>query len=273
MIAAKIGKPYAAAQRYWDASPDPLNRGRGHRRSGAARRMQLAYDTYLSPETMRGVAWLGDLADRRVVVLGSGLGVGALHLAQRGAEVIGTDLSATRCAAAEAWAQSREVVGSLQFRVMSAEALQLDVHSVDAVFARDVLMYTSPARVAAECARILHPGGRAVFVESLRGGRTVRTLRRLVSPAPWRPFTRHLDLASLGALGNGLCLEQIEGWHLFGMAAFFMLFALGWEGGYRGLQRGALPLDRYLLSRYPTLQNQAWRGVARYRVEEGPPHV
>ncbi len=46
------------------------------------------------------------------------------------------------------------------------EALQLDAHGVDAVFARDVLMYTSPARVAAECARVLHPRGRAVAAAS-----------------------------------------------------------------------------------------------------------
>ncbi len=256
-----------AAAGYWARSADPLNRGACLGDAETEARMRLAYASFLSPETAEAVAWMGDLADQRVVVLGCGLGVGAVHLAQRGAHVMAIDVSAVRCAAAEAWASRQSVSGSIAFQCMSAEALDLDEASADRVFARDVLMYTDPARVAAECARILRPEGQAVFVESLAGAGWMRAMRRMTNPREWSSFTHYLSYAHLGCLGNGLRLERQEGWHVLGVAAFALLFKWGWLGGYRALLRCVGPIDRHVLRTRPTMQCAAWRGVALYSVD------
>ncbi|NQU39031.1 MAG: class I SAM-dependent methyltransferase [Lentisphaerae bacterium] len=265
--AGPTGGPLAAA-RYWHGCSDPLNRRTGSLGQDDGRRMQLAYDTFLSPETARAIKLLGLLEGRRVVVLGCGLGQGALHLAQRGAHVMATDVSPARVALAAQWCAERTINGRLAFRTMSADALELEDDSADCIFSRDVLMYTAPSRVATECARILRPGGRAVFVESLRGGKCMKWLRHRSSPREWEPFTHYLDFAELGTLGGGLQLEQCEGWHLLSTSAFFFLFEWGSPWGYRAALRCFGPIDRQLIRFFPSLQRRAWRGVALYRVGE-----
>lgn len=258
------------AGEYWNRSVDPMNRGRMAKAGSAASEdMALAYAAFLSPETARAIAWMGNLVDRDVLVLGCGLGQGAVHLAQRGARVVATDVSDRRCAAARAWAAEQSMNGSVVFRGMPAEALTVDDDSFDFVFGRDVLMYTDRARVAAECARVLRPGGKVVFVASLAGGRAMRAMRRLVNPSAWGAFTRYLTYDELGRLGGGLRRERQEACHLFGMAAFAVLFKLGRLGAFRFLLRGTLPIDDYLLRRYPVLRHRAWRGMVCYAVATG----
>ena len=250
--------------RYWNRRLDPLDwkRVRG---PVDRRRWREAHGAFLSPDTADAIDLLGELQGKQLLELGCGQGCGALHLARRGARVTGIDVSDRRCVVAEQALAETEVGDRVQLCAASAERLPFADGGFDRVFCRDVLMYADPRVVTAECARVLRPGGRVVFVESLAGPAILRWYRRWTSPGDYRTFTRHLSFEEMQRLSESLKLESARPYHLLSIAAFLALFILRsnrlWSLGLRLLQ----PVDDRLLDRFPGLASVAWRGTALYR--------
>lgn len=108
--------------------------------------------------------WDGRFAGARVVDLGCGGGLLALPLAERGARVVGVDLSAGSLAAARAEARRRGVSGA--FVRADLRRVPLCSGSADLVLLSDVLEHVSePATAVAEAARLLRVGG-GLFVNT-----------------------------------------------------------------------------------------------------------
>jgi len=152
-------------------------------------------------------------AGLRVLDLGCGGGLTAEVLAQRGATVIGIDRSLPSLRVARRHAAGDPAIG---YAGGDAGALALADGSIDAVVCVDVLEHVpSVARVLAECARVLKPGGwllfdtinrtwlaRVVVVWLLE--RVVRTIPR--GTHDWRMFITPTELrAHLAASGFGEC--------------------------------------------------------------------
>jgi SAM-dependent methyltransferase len=100
--------------------------------------------------------------DRRVLEVGCGAGVDLVRFAKGGARVVGIDLarSAVDLAAAN-FAQQGLRAGLL---VGDGEILPFASDVFDLVYAHGVVQYTvDPARLVAECRRVLKPGGVAIF--------------------------------------------------------------------------------------------------------------
>jgi SAM-dependent methyltransferase len=111
-----------------------------------------------------------DLVDPRpgetVVDIGAGFGPAALRAAGRGASVIAVEPTPFM----RRVATGRRLVSKHRGRITvidgGAEALPLDDHAADAVWAVNTMHHwISPAEGAAEIARVLAPGGRAVLVD------------------------------------------------------------------------------------------------------------
>lgn len=254
------------AKDYWDSNLDPF----GHRlprTEDLNREWEKAFRTYESPDIVCAWALMGDVAGRNVLELGAGLGCGAIRLALRGAAVTGLDLSEERCRTAEAIRQQLYPDCRVVFRAGNAAAMPLEDESHDVVFARDVLMYAQPAKVVAECKRILRPGGKAVFDEALRGNPFVGTFRSLFADREHRRIGKYLGAGELGALGGGLAFRESRFFYLVSSLAFFMLYAARSETAYRLALRALYPVDRLLIGRFPGTRRWAWRGVALYRKE------
>ncbi|HKQ60521.1 MAG TPA: class I SAM-dependent methyltransferase [Candidatus Polarisedimenticolaceae bacterium] len=251
-----------SASEYWNRRLDPLDWKR-QRRGSSRRAWRIAHATFLSPETHEAIGALGELDGLRVLELGCGQGYGSLHLARCGAHVVGIDLSERRCAAA---ARETRAIGTVApaFCAADAQALPFADEAFDRIFCRDVLMYADPRRIAAECHRVLAPGGRVAFVESLEGHLALRVFRRLTSPRSYRGFTRHLRWPELGRLGPPLERVSMKPYYLFSLSAFLGLFLLRSATLYRVALRALEPLDRRLLAALPRLARWAWRGVAVY---------
>jgi SAM-dependent methyltransferase len=101
---------------------------------------------------------LGPVAGRRVLDLGCGKGRFARSLIERGAEVVGLDLSARMLAEAD---------GLLRVRG-SARQLPFGRGSFDAVVAVEVFEHLAPEsidRVCGEVLRVLEPGGTFVVID------------------------------------------------------------------------------------------------------------
>jgi SAM-dependent methyltransferase len=89
-------------------------------------------------------------------------GFRALPLLQPGGELISTDVAPEMLAAARAFAEESGLTG-VRFAIEDAAELTLPDASVDAVLCRfGIMLVPAMDRAAAEIARVLRPGGRAV---------------------------------------------------------------------------------------------------------------
>ena len=97
----------------------------------------------------------------RVLELACGPGSAGLAAAERGAEVVISDVAPEMTAIAAARAQARGL-GNVMARSLDLEAIAEPDRSFDAVLVREGLMLVpEPERAAAEIARVLRTGGRA----------------------------------------------------------------------------------------------------------------
>jgi SAM-dependent methyltransferase len=120
---------------------------------------------------------LGNVTDKVVLDLGCGSGEEVVLLRQRGAHVIGLDISPHLIAVAKERVRKYEVEADL--RVASAYETQLPDNSIDVVFCMSLLHHLDLERVKAEICRILRPEGLLVFKEPIRFSWLMRQLRRL----------------------------------------------------------------------------------------------
>ncbi|MGN6574473.1 MAG: class I SAM-dependent methyltransferase [Nocardioides sp.] len=107
------------------------------------------------------VTWLLGDPERplRVVDLGAGTGLGTRTIAALGHEVVAVDPSAEMIGALEQAHLAPEVRARIRTRVAAAESLEDPDQSLDAATAFQAWHWFDAARVAAECARVIRPGG------------------------------------------------------------------------------------------------------------------
>jgi SAM-dependent methyltransferase len=118
--------------------------------------------------TMAGIAeFLGDLRDREVLELGSGMGEVTTLLARSGAHVTAVDISPGSTAMARRRAELHGVDGAIDFVLAAGEQLPLEPDRFDVVVGKAVLHHLDVGRAAPELHRVLRPGGRAAFAEPL----------------------------------------------------------------------------------------------------------
>ena len=92
--------------------------------------------------------------------------------------VIAVDISEASIQKASARAR-RLGLSNIEFRIGDCEALPIEDNSVDAAYGVAILHHLDLARAFAELARVIKPGGRAVFAEPLGYNPLVNLYRRL----------------------------------------------------------------------------------------------
>lgn len=248
---------------YWDRRLDAMDwktaTGRSSRSSWAK-----ACRSFTAPATAEGLDQLEPLEGKKVLELGTGHGQGAVHLVARGARVVALDISPRRCAEGERQIAGAPVARSIRFCAARAERLPFADASFDSIFARDVLMYADPKLVVAECRRVVRPGGRVVFVESLAGPFFLRAFRWFTSPRSYRGFTRHLGFSELREVGGSMACTHVRAHYLFSLLAFAALFWMKTPRFHEFLLERLHPIDRTILHHIPFLSRWAWRGTATF---------
>jgi SAM-dependent methyltransferase len=145
---------------------------------------------------------LANLAGRRVLDLGCGEGEQSVDLVRRGALVTGVDISERHVASAHARCVAAGfAAGHYTFRVADAHALQFGDRSFDLVVGRGILHHLDLARALAEIARVLVPGGVALFQEPLAANPLLR-LFRVLTPRARTVDERPLSAGDLESIGT-----------------------------------------------------------------------
>jgi SAM-dependent methyltransferase len=137
---------------FWDADADSYQAAHGDQLADAP----LAWGAYRAPESELRV--LGDVAGQRMLELGCGAAQWSVALAERGAHVMGLDVSRAQLR------HARRSAPALPLVLASGEQLPFSDESFDVVFSdHGALSFCDPDVSVPECGRVLRPGGLLAF--------------------------------------------------------------------------------------------------------------
>jgi SAM-dependent methyltransferase len=144
-------------------------------------------DRYLNPPAHTPYALeyafylLGDVRGKTVLDLGCGTGANVIPLLERGARVVGIDLSPELIAIA----QKRLSDANLEACVKTGDAYAtgLPDDCVDAIFCMALIHHLDIKTVRNEMWRVLHKGGAVILCEPIRFSEGYSLLRRLFPPS------------------------------------------------------------------------------------------
>jgi SAM-dependent methyltransferase len=200
-------------------------------------------------------------AGKDVLEYGCGPGSYAFFLAERGASVLGIDLSATAIEQARAAARERAADG-VEFRQLNAESLELADASFDLVCGTGILHHLDLDRAYSEIVRTLRPDGTAVFIEPLGHNPLINRFRRR-TPSLRTEDEHPLRLEDLELARRYFDRVEWHPFHLLSLAAV----PLRRLPGFGAIVGGLDAADRLLFRLAPPLEKHAWQAVL---VLEGP---
>lgn len=144
------------------------------------------------------LALAGIMPNLRVLDYGCGTGESTLALARLGASVVGFDISRRRIS--EARIRCAHLPG-VSFVQCAAEELPFEDSTFDVVIGKQILHHLDLKVAIPEVARVLRPGGRAVFLEPLGHNPALEMYRRL-TPGLRSPTERALRVADLAFVAS-----------------------------------------------------------------------
>lgn len=204
--------------------------------------------------TLYALEELGNLDGLRVLELGAGSGADSVMFARHGAAVTSTDVADAAIEVIRRRLAANDIT-DVELAVMPAEKLDLPDATYDRIFARGVLHHADVERAAPEMARVLKPGGRAVFIEPLSENPILDFAREyLPYPHKTRPRGhRGIRFSTVRTLRRHFSSASIRTFYLTAM----LNRAFGFNVELGSLER----FDEWLLARVPT-----FRRLCRYSV-------
>jgi 2-polyprenyl-3-methyl-5-hydroxy-6-metoxy-1,4-benzoquinol methylase len=221
----------------------------------------------LTPFCEGGWSWWGDLRKRmldaagdvrglRILDYGCGYGKLGMYLASRGAQVWGFDLSSEATTTANHMASQYGLTA--QFETMDAEELRYSNNFFDLAIGFGVLHHVIKySGAGSQLWRVLRPGARAIFHETLWDNPFINLARRFTAENV-RAGDTHLKDRDIREFGKEFTLLKLEKRHL--------LYMLKRLAKLPPFNPGADLQPRPLWSRVKSLDNQILRlpGLDRY---------
>lgn len=203
---------------------------------------------------------LKDVRGKRVLEYGCGPGSSAFEIARRGGRVVGIDISRVGLDLAAKRAKAEGVSDRTEFMLMNAEELSFADASFDLIVGTGILHHLDLEKSYAELARVLKPGGVAVFSEPLGHNPLINWYRRRTPHL--RTSDEHpLLMSDLMLAKRRFASVNVSFHHLTSLTVVpFRSTPL-----FRPLYALTEGLDRILWSIIPPLRSWAWCAVLEIR--------
>jgi SAM-dependent methyltransferase len=195
-----------------------------------------------------------DAKGRDILEIGSGRGETVVELARCGGIVTGVDLSDV--AAQNARSRAMELGIEARFLAMDAEATEFPDDSFDIVCGGAILHHLDVEKAYREIARLLRPGGYAIFLEPLGYNPFINLYRRL-TPALRTPDEHPLTLQDLELAERYFAEVRVVYYYLTTLLAL----PIARTRFGKTVIRGANAVDRALFRWIPALRPLAWYAV------------
>ena len=191
-------------------------------------------------------------AGRQVLDYGCGTGQRAIEMVRLGATVVGIDVSGNAIRLARERAGG---IDGLAFLQMNAEAMSFSDDHFDLVCGNAILHHLDLRAACREIARVLKPGGRAVFREPLGHNALINLYRRRTRAM--RTVDEHpLRTADLDTIAEHFAHVHVH----YHVLTALMAVPFRTLRGSGQLFRALHAVDRVLF-RLPVFQRQAWQVV------------
>ncbi len=190
---------------------------------------------------------LGPLEGKLVLDYGGGGGLSAVVLARHGARTVTFDIAGQMAQLARLRAEANGVGERVRAQAMAAESLSYRDGVFDAVYGNAILHHVSLEEALPELARVMKPGGVAVFSEPLGENPLLEFVRdRVPYPGKARtPTERPLRERDLAVFRAHFGEVKVRHYQLLSMVR--RLIPWGPLAGFLEL------LDRFLLALFPSL--------------------
>jgi 2-polyprenyl-3-methyl-5-hydroxy-6-metoxy-1,4-benzoquinol methylase len=123
---------------------------------------------------------LGDVEGKTVVDLGCGEGLNSVILASLGARVFSIDISDKSLEVTGKRAKANGVASNVTLLHSDATTIPMEDARADHVLCAAILHHVDPVATALEIARVLKPGGTAVFEEPLAGPSALQKFKAML---------------------------------------------------------------------------------------------
>lgn len=224
----------------------------------------LIVGVYASPVFQEAEAYhmaaLGDVRGLHVLDYGCGSGGTTVQLLARGARVTGFDISATRLQEARRRAANEPGGASTGLLQCAAERLPFRDGTFDAVLGKQILHHLDLKIAVPEIARVLRPGGRAVFLEPLIHNPILEGYRRL-TPHLRSPTERALSMRQIAWMGSCFRSYRHQEFILLSILPVLAVALARKRGALDGWLRRLQAVDRTLLAAVPALGRFYWETV------------
>jgi SAM-dependent methyltransferase len=138
-----------------------------------------AFSAPTTPEYRYALSLLGDLSGKQLLDLGCGAGESSAYFAAKEAKVTAVDISGKMLELAQKLARLWRLGEQVQPAQMNAEILAFPDATFDLIFGNSVLHHIDLKDAGSEIARVLKPGGKAVFLEPLAYNPIIEVYRRM----------------------------------------------------------------------------------------------
>jgi ubiquinone/menaquinone biosynthesis C-methylase UbiE len=229
-----------------------------------------------SPEYKKVIEYLGEVANKKILVLGCGLGEEAIYLALKKGKIIAIDISNEMLNFTKKLAKTNKIK-NIKFYKMSTENMTFKDNSFDLVLGCNILHHVDIKTTIKEIKRVLKPNGVAAFSEPIKYNPIINIYRVLASHV--RTDNEHpLSYEDMHYIKQVFPkFEHIE-YHLFTLLIFIWFF-IGkrlhpnkvryWKkiiyeaDKYAGIFKLLFNIDKVVLKWFPIFKRYCWVTVIR----------
>lgn len=208
---------------------------------------------------------LGDISGLHVLDYGCGTGVTSAELARRGARVTAFDISHRRLSDAMQWLTASLPGCKIDLLQASAEQLPFADASFDVVLGKQILHHLQLEIATSELARVLKPGGRAIFLEPLIHNPILEFYRSL-TPHLRSPTEKALSMSDLRKMSHYFSYWEHEEFILFAVVPVVVQALIKKQSHLLDRLRESLQrVDRRLTNVIPWLGRYYWETVVVFK--------